>query len=102
MFRVRFATPSLPTIYPPSNGVKGPDGFEPQRGGLRDCLIATVSTVANVQYEYFAELLGIPIDSATLLPVLPDPKGLSVFDLTHALFRLGWAATLLISEEHPN
>jgi len=91
--------PGVPVPAVTSCGVMSELGFEPQRGGQKDCVIASLATAANVAYEEAARLLGVSLNDKGL----PDVgNGLDLLLPLFALHRLGWSATLLVGEDHPS
>jgi hypothetical protein len=78
----------------------GPHGFEPQRNGqgAGDCVVASLSTVANIEYEKAAELLGVQVDPVNGHALIGN--GLSELRVLYPLYCLGWNATLLVGRDH--
>jgi hypothetical protein len=98
----KFNFRALPSDIPPparrSQGVYGPLGFEKQRGGAKDCVVATTSTLTGVDYLEIAEMLGVSIDPATGIAVVPN--GVDGMRTLNTFYRLGWSATLLVGRAH--
>ncbi|MCS3726179.1 hypothetical protein [Bradyrhizobium betae] len=74
--------------------------YVPQRPGCKDCEIASLATVTGTSYEEVAAVLGITIDPTTNLPDLSEyPAGIDLLDVVYPLFRLGWSAAVIVTEE---
>jgi hypothetical protein len=71
-----------------------------QRPGCKDCEIASLATITGRSYEEIAGILGIAINPTTGLPDLSRyPAGIDILDLVYPLFRLGWSAAMIITQE---
>ncbi|MCA1470322.1 hypothetical protein I6F09_20755 [Bradyrhizobium sp. IC3195] len=74
--------------------------YVPQRPGCKDCEIASLATVTGAAYEEIAGVLGIAIDPTTKLPDLSKyPAGIDLLDVVYPLFRLGWSAAVVVTQE---
>ena len=67
-----------------------------QRGGTKDCVISSIATAIGQTYEYVAQLLEVELQDGK---VPQDFKGVDSLDAIGVLFRAGWSANPLISDE---
>jgi hypothetical protein len=70
--------------------------FVVQRGGTKDCVIASIATAIGQTYEYVAQLLEVQLEEGK---VPRDFQGVDSLDAIGVLFRAGWNASPLISRE---
>jgi hypothetical protein len=76
------------------------ESYVAQRPGCKDCEIASLATVTGHSYEEIAGALGIAINPTTGLPDLAKyPAGIDVLDIVYPLFRLGWSAAVIVTQE---
>jgi hypothetical protein len=74
--------------------------YVPQRPSCKDCEIASLATVTGRSYEEIAGILGIAINPTTGLPDLSRyPAGIDILDIVYPLFRLGWSAAVIVTQE---
>lgn len=89
-------TDVIPATKRKAVGPANLDEFVPQRGGQKDCVIASLATAVGSSYEDMAGALGIKLQGrhAEL-----GEEGLRSLDTLGALFRFGWSACAMISSE---
>jgi hypothetical protein len=76
------------------------ESYVAQRPGCKDCEIASLATVTGHSYEEIAGALGIAINPTTGLPDLAKyPAGIDILDIVYPLFRLGWSAAVIVTQE---
>jgi hypothetical protein len=77
------------------------DSFVNQRAS-NDCEIAATATVTGNTYEKIADAFGIQLDPKTGQPDAKSlDRGIDPLNTIFPLLRLGWAASPLLSREHP-
>jgi hypothetical protein len=73
-----------------------PEEYVQQRGGKKDCVIASVATAIVAPYEVIAAALEISLSSNGIPEV---GKGIDVLDALGAFFKIGWSLCPLFSLE---